>query len=71
MEERCSNSSGNAGNVAVATQFNHCLFVFGVARQLRASRHGDGGGKVVYNKHALPHYMLHSHMQSRAQKFGK
>lgn len=40
--------------VVVATQFNHCLFVFGEARQLRAWRHGDGGRKVVYNKHALP-----------------
>lgn len=48
MEERGDYSSGNAGTVAAAaTQFNHCLFVFGVVRQLRASRHGDGGGKVA------------------------
>lgn len=47
MEERGEYSGGNAGTVAVATQFNHCLFVFGVVRQLRASRHGDGGGKVA------------------------
>lgn len=47
MEDRGERSSGNAGTVAAATQFNHCLFVFGVVRQLRASRHGDGGGKVA------------------------
>jgi len=33
--------------VVVATQFHHCLFVFGVAQQLRAWRHGGGGRKDV------------------------